>query len=89
MPMLLVLVFHFARIVLPELVQGQDILPFAVDPAVEVTFEGSTTVGREHPTTSASTATEANDTGGATDAESMHENGDEPGGSDGADERER
>jgi predicted PurR-regulated permease PerM len=32
MPMLLVLVFHFARIVLPELVQGRAIQPTAVDP---------------------------------------------------------
>ncbi len=87
MPMLLVLVFHFARIVLPELVQGRDILPFAVDPGVEVTFGESTAVGRESPT--ASTVTETpNDTGGAADAERMRENGDEHGGSDGPDERE-
>ena len=31
-PMLLVLVVHFARIVLPELVVGQPIQPYAVDP---------------------------------------------------------
>jgi hypothetical protein len=34
MPMLLVLVFHFARLVLPELVQGRAIQPTAVDPGV-------------------------------------------------------
>jgi predicted PurR-regulated permease PerM len=32
MPMLLVLVFEFARIVLPELLDGERIRPFAVDP---------------------------------------------------------
>ncbi|MFB6157089.1 MAG: AI-2E family transporter [Haloferacaceae archaeon] len=32
LPMLLVLVFNFARIVLPELVEGEEIRPFAVDP---------------------------------------------------------
>ena len=32
-PMLLVLVVHFARIVLPELVAGTPIQPYAVDPA--------------------------------------------------------
>jgi predicted PurR-regulated permease PerM len=39
MPMLLVLVFHFARLVLPELVQGRPIRPTAVDPGV---FAGET-----------------------------------------------
>jgi predicted PurR-regulated permease PerM len=34
MPMLLVLVFHFARLVLPELVQGREIKPTAIDPSV-------------------------------------------------------
>ena len=34
MPMLLVLVFHFARIVLPELISGYDIRPGAIDPGV-------------------------------------------------------
>jgi predicted PurR-regulated permease PerM len=34
MPMLLVLVFHFARIVLPELIGGYEIRPGAVDPGV-------------------------------------------------------
>jgi predicted PurR-regulated permease PerM len=34
MPMLLVLVFHFARLVLPELIGGYDIQPGAVDPGV-------------------------------------------------------
>ncbi|MFB6080785.1 MAG: AI-2E family transporter [Haloferacaceae archaeon] len=32
MPMILVLVFNFARIVLPELLDGREIQPFAVDP---------------------------------------------------------
>jgi predicted PurR-regulated permease PerM len=35
MPMLLVLVFHFARLVLPELVQGRAIRPTALDPGVD------------------------------------------------------
>jgi predicted PurR-regulated permease PerM len=34
MPMLLVVVFHFARIVLPELLAGRAIEPIAVDPGV-------------------------------------------------------
>ncbi|WP_324758152.1 AI-2E family transporter [Haloarcula sp. GH36] len=33
-PMLLVLVFHFARFVLPELVNGSTIEPYAVDPSM-------------------------------------------------------
>jgi predicted PurR-regulated permease PerM len=40
MPMLLVLVFHFARLVLPELVQGRAIQPTAIDPGVDDTTGG-------------------------------------------------
>jgi predicted PurR-regulated permease PerM len=36
MPMLLVLVVHFARIVLPELMAGERIRPYALDPSVPV-----------------------------------------------------
>jgi hypothetical protein len=46
MPMLLVLVFHFARLVLPELVQGREIQPTAIDPSV-MTHEPSDEVAEE------------------------------------------
>jgi predicted PurR-regulated permease PerM len=47
MPMLLVLVFHFGRIVLPELIGGYDITPGAVDPGILSVDEHGTPVGGE------------------------------------------
>jgi len=44
MPMLLVLVVHFARLVLPELLNGEPIQPYAVDPG---TFAGDVDVDTE------------------------------------------
>ena len=40
-PMILVLVVHFTRLVLPELMDGQPIQPYAVDPAVAIAAESS------------------------------------------------
>ncbi|WP_380676041.1 AI-2E family transporter [Salinigranum sp. GCM10025319] len=55
MPMLLVLVFHFARIVLPELVQGRAIQPTAVDPGT-VEHENEPRVHVEFPLTESTDA---------------------------------
>ena len=45
MPMLLVLVVHFVRIVLPELINGTEIKPYAVDPSY-LTVEGPFVYGQ-------------------------------------------
>jgi len=42
-PMLLVLIVHFARLVLPELLDGEPIEPYAVDPGTVGTGEGHAT----------------------------------------------
>jgi hypothetical protein len=70
MPMLLVLVFHFARIVLPELVQGRDIQPFALDPAVDPV------VGQ--PSLPADATVSADGEGGAGDVDDVGDLGDAP-----------
>jgi len=55
-PMLLVLVVHFARLVLPELLDGEPIKPYAVDP-------GTVGTGGGHATTEADTDGTGADTG--------------------------
>jgi predicted PurR-regulated permease PerM len=91
MPMLLVLVFHFARIVLPELVQGRDIQPFALDPAVDPA------VGQPSLPTETAVSTdgeggagdvgEVGEVGDTTDTEArVDENGDQRDGADRTDE---
>jgi predicted PurR-regulated permease PerM len=60
MPMLLVLVFHFARLVLPELVQGREIQPTAYDPGV---LEAVGPGGEDADATASANANSNTDTG--------------------------
>jgi predicted PurR-regulated permease PerM len=62
MPMLLVLVFHFARIILPELIGGYDIRPGAVDPGVLSADDRSGPAGGESSDSDATEPPEAEDT---------------------------
>ncbi|WP_136590132.1 AI-2E family transporter [Salinigranum halophilum] len=85
MPMLLVLVFHFARIVLPELVRGEDIRPFAVDPGVEASVPA--VASPEPPVSADGEGPTAHDASGD-ETEPASEKRDERDRSDGTDERD-
>ncbi|WP_137285187.1 AI-2E family transporter [Halorussus salinisoli] len=70
-PMILVLVVHFVRVVLPELVAGEAIRPWAVDPTYLFDREPSATRTTEEFRSGKSSADAGETDGGVTDAEEV------------------